>query len=175
MKALKKSSGDSQQQLLDKFVKRSGQQLHDVLRKESKSREAEAAKVEQAMAQEMRRVAPQASQELAKTVSSLLEVDLRQRTGRADAALRDAVSRLAHPKALPEQLAHTVAQSLQQALQQELRDSVGNVLVPATERAMQNMLQQVSAKVTQGVKEHEAKLQVSTKISSSAAWYSDYQ
>ncbi len=93
-------------------------------------------------------------------VSSLLENDLRQRTARSDAALRDAVSRLAHPKALPEQLAHSVAQSLQQSLQQELRDSVCNVLVPATERAMQNMLQQVSAKVAQGIKEHETKLQV---------------
>ena len=71
VKSLKKSGADSQQQLVDKIVKRSGQQLNDVMRRESKSRaeatSAEARAVaEQAMAQEMKRVAPMASQELAK-------------------------------------------------------------------------------------------------------------
>ncbi len=104
------------------------------------------------------------------TVSSLLESDLRQRTGKADAALREAVTRLAHPKGLSEQLAQSVARSMQQGLQQELRDSLGNVLVPATERALQNMLHQVSLRLAQGVKEHEAKLQVST-VSTTTSYY----
>ncbi len=68
VKALKKTSGgDSQQQLLDKYVKRSGQQLNDALKREAKhGAEADGGRMEQAMAHQMKRVAPMASQELAK-------------------------------------------------------------------------------------------------------------
>ncbi len=68
VKALKKTTGgDSQQQLLDKYVKRSGQQLSDALKREAKHRaEVDGGRMEQAVAHEMKRVAPMASQELAK-------------------------------------------------------------------------------------------------------------
>ncbi len=160
VKTLKKNanSNDSQQQLLEKFMKRSGQQLNDILKREAKARD-DGGKLEQVVAQEMKKIPAMASQELAKTVSSMLESDVRQRTAKSEAALRDAVSRLAHPKQLPEQLAHCVAQSMAQRLQQELREAIANSLIPATERAMQKMLQQVSVKLSQGVAEHDSKMQ----------------
>jgi len=167
------SQQQSQQQLLDKYVKRSGQQLNDALKRDAKQKtEAVVAGVAAAIktegvgdlrerfGQELKRVAPSLAAELSRSATALFESEMKARSGRMDSTLRETVTRVVNGKHLQDQLAPAVAGQMQQALQNQLRDVMCQTLVPAMERAMSNLLQQISGKLIQGVKEHEEQVQV---------------
>ena len=94
-------------------------------------------------------------------MNASLDSEMKQRSAKSDAALRDAVTRATHVKGFAESLASQTAPVLAPALQAELRKTVGGVLVPAIENALQNVCVQTAEKINAGVQEMETKINVS--------------
>ena len=155
----------SDRQKVEQLVRQAGQSTNSAIKQERKNvgdavaaslGRTVSAKVEAGVASEMKRVAPAIVQSAMASVAHAIERDLQARVGKVDAQMRDAVARCMQSKALADSIAAAVGAGLQASMQSAFRDALTGTLIPAFERAVQNMFVQLSTTFTRGMKEHEA-------------------
>ena len=89
-------------------------------------------------------------------ISGALEKDSQSKVTKADAALKDAISKMATSRSTIDTLCNALSSSLQPVLQNAFKDALVNTLAPAFEKALQNMLLQLSGTFNKGAKDHQA-------------------
>ena len=155
----------SDRQKVEQLVRQAGQSTNNALIKERKNvgdlvassiGKTVSGKVESAVASEMKRVAPAIVQSAMTSVGHAIERDLQAKMGRVDAQMKDAVGRCMQSKALTDSIAAAVCAGLHASMQSAFSQTLTNTLIPAFERAIQNMFVQLSTTFTRGMKEHES-------------------
>ena len=87
-----------------------------------------------------------------------MEQDIHQRSAKADTQLRDALSKSVNSKQFGELTAQQLAAQVAPHATAAFREGFAKTLVPAFERALQQMLLQLSTTFTRGLKEHETRM-----------------
>ena len=154
----------SDRQKVEQLIRQSGQSTSNTIKQERKNiadavagslGKSVSSRVEAAMGAEMKRASSALVQSTSASVSQALERDLHARVGKSEAQLRDAISKSVQSKSVADAIGQAVAASLQASMQSGFRDALNNTLIPAFERAVQNMFVQLSTTFARGVKEHE--------------------